>query len=335
MELDFYSLEKLKKKIKVLSFLEIQRLAEPIIDIDEQSQLSSIIIDEYYFRIDKMNLKNDDTSIDGLIRSLKEDENSFNSFTDGDINYLMTIISNVVCNGEVIISDILPINYFGNIIKCKYFMEDGTPYIHYEYDKKLKVLNTILKKEANRRFCKKSLEKYGINHFNEMTYDDINDLLTSMAVVGNYKNDIFNFDESDILKSDYSKLFNGLYVLLNDMDNYKIPNDLKKVNYKNLCFDKLKKLEIILDLALDLSIEDSLESVRNLIDSSDIVIDISDLYEAFNVCAFNNNEVIMSAAKELHDEIENRYDRCFIKYYMERVSIMFNDMTSDIKIKRR
>ncbi|MBR2840904.1 MAG: hypothetical protein IKF01_03425 [Bacilli bacterium] len=335
MELDFYSLEKFKKKLRKLSFLELQRLVDPIIDLNEQSQISSVILDEYYFRMEKMDLSIDNISIDDLIRSLKEDKDTFNSFTDSDINYLTITISNVIYRGNVYVSDSLPANYLGTRIKCKYYMEDGKPYIHYDYDKKLKFLNELLKKEENRRFCRKSLEKYGINYFDEMTYEDISDLITSMAFIGNCENANYNFDEEDVFKTDYYKLFNGLCKILNNMDNYRIPNDLKKVDYNNLCFDKLKRLEVIFDLALDLSIEDSLESVKNIIDSSHMVVDISELNEAFNVCAFNGNDVIMRAAKELHDEIENRYNRCFIKYYMERVSIMFNDMKTDIKIKRR
>lgn len=326
--MDFYTLEIFKNKLGKLSFLEVQRLAFPLIDINWLSTLSSIVLDEYNTRLYDEEVKY--SSIDNLISSA-ENNNGLDTFSYEDLKYLKTVIESVVYYGKVqkvpksFFSD-----YLGTSLLCDYIKEDGSSYIHYEYDQKLMHLNSLIKKELNRRYCKKTLKKYGINNFDDMSYDDIEMLITSMAYIGNFKNYNLKFNAQEIKNTRFSKLFNGLYKILEDMDRYILPNDLNMVDYKKIKQDKLKRLQYILDLSLNLSNEDTLLYVKNLIDTSDVVINIEDLNEAFIVCESNNNEDIVNSIKNVQEELSSRKPR----NYFEEVSRMHSDLVGQMKVKR-
>ena len=321
--MDFYTLEYLKNKMKKLSFLEVQRLAYPLFDVDCLSTLSSVILDEYNSRLYEKNLQHEDASIENLILSV-EKNNGFECFSYEDLQYLKTVIKSVVYYGKVQkVPESFLIDYLGTMIECAYIKENNSGYLHYEYDQKLVHLNELIKKELNKRYCKKTLKKYGIDNFDNMSYDDIENLINSMAYTCS-----INIDK--IKNTKFSKLFKGLLEILGDMDEYMLPCDLNAVNYKKIKFDRLKRLQCVLDLSLNLSTEDALLYIKNSIDTSDVVINVEDLNEAFIVCENNSNEDIDRALKNVQSELSSRKN----KTYIEEACYMYNDSVNQTKVKR-
>lgn len=335
MDLDYYSLEYFKNKIKNLSFLEVQRLAYPIINLSKQSQLSSIILDEFYLRVESEQRSVNEVSIDTLLKSIKNNEKILKNFTEDDLKYLITIIESVVYYGKTTRNiDKKMVNYFGVSVECDSYMENGEPYIHYEYDKSLNELVYFFKKELNKQMCSNYLKKYGIDNFEDMNHDDIEKLITSMASIGNINNYNYEFNLDVIKHTMYSKVFNGLYEILDDMNNYKIPFEVSDINLKNLDCKKIRTVQNILYLSIKFSAgQDEFITLLNNMNEEPGEISKEEIEIALSICHNNSYNDIETSIENIKQELINRNMNTYSNKYLEIANKMFHDLIKEIKVK--
>ena len=348
METDFFTVQNLKQRLDKKSIFEILRLSYPLLkeeNIDD-NPLSYTLIGNYDDRLKK---ESDDSAekivsdyvLDSETRIVddKKINELIHSMSYSDLMYLNDLIDVTLYQGKsTTIGKNKEVNYLGTILKTNHLTESGKPYIYYDYDNMMKELLNMIKLEVHLRHSKVVLEKYGIDNFEDLTYDDFSDIMTFMAIEGSDE----KYSSDEYRDTEFSRLFYSLSNIITDYDGYSLNYDLKHINFNKLSSDKLAELYKVLDLSLNLlkyGDRDLDYSAFMLIRNSDVVIDIQRLDEAMSICEKNSSDVIKNVFKVVVNKINERNNRFDIRKQIRKsTKEMHENMIqeiSDSKILRK
>ena len=331
---DYYTIENLKKTIRKSDFLKIQRAVYPIISEGKAdvNLISQLLIENYFERLIKngITIKNidvwlnscDNENLDTFIHLINPDisSKSFDEYSYNEMSYTVHKISNSIYNGFSFQADKdIETYYLGNKFYVKNFIEDDkgdlTPYVHYNYDKKMYTILSNLREKANIKYVSDELRKYGIDNFESLSYEEISTLLFAILKKNNYG---IKFDT----------LIVKMYDVLKYYDKKMTSYDLNKLELRYLSGEKLERLCRILFLASMKANE--LHSMYE----SEIDMNIADMYEASVLKNMNEENAIINAYNMVRDEIRKRKESHFNNNVLYYANLISRDLNKNSKTKK-
>ncbi len=325
---DFYTTENLKNRINKINFLELQRVIYPILSEDKMdgNSVSKLLVENYYTRLMRNEIDIQNFDIDKWLSECASDRldqfvrivnsgiisKSFDDYDYNDIKYTMREINRSINHSYIFTTpDKVIVDYLGSKFQTSTFSsnlrdDNATPYIHYNYDNKIKHILSVLGEKADIRYVSEFLSKYGLDNFEELSYSDIDTLLTAI---------ISRWDFENVSSELIVKISN----ILKAYDKKDVYYSLDKLDLKYLSDDKLRRLCRALDLSLKLMDE----AAFRLMYESEIDVDLCDMYNANALNLMNDEDTISNAYNLVCEEIQSRRESHFNRdalYYANRIS---------------
>lgn len=333
---DYYTIERLKNEIEKTDFLKIQRAIYPILKDDKQdgNMLSKLLVENYFVRLVKngIDVKNfdidrwlcecSDERLDEFARLVNPDisVSLFDKYSYNEMLYTQDKINTSIRHGQTITSDKkVLVDYLGGKFYTNKFQTDThddkiKPYIHYDYDSKMFHLLKVIKEKADVKFVSDEMKRYGLDNFDELNYDQISTLLTTILSNGN---------------DQIGPLISKMYEVLKVYDKKSIHYNLSNLELKYLSNDKLNRLYKVLKLAI---MDD--ETFDSMYVQSEIDLDLADVYDSSMLRHFNDVSTNLDIYNLVDEEIKKRRESHFNNgaLYYAKVMSTNDDKRRKLKI---
>lgn len=323
---DYYTIESLKRIISKLDFLKLQRAAYPIITegkIDDNF-VTQLITEHFFERLmdNGISISHIDTWLDSCTKenldvflNLVNPDISYRSFDEYSYNELLDIInkiSNSVYNGmQTVLDESVETVYLGSRLRVNNMMVDDRgnfeAYVHYNYDRKAYQIVNFLKEKADVKYIFEYFQKYGLENFEDLSYEDISVLL--LAILNN---------------SSYDTKLDNLVIkmkeLLKTYDKKRMPYVISELELKYLSNKRMECLCKVLYLA---NMTDN--EVITFFDS-EIDIDLTEMYMATVINLMNEGDTIKNAYDLVCEEKNRRRNNSFRKEALLYADLICRDL---------